>query len=112
MDAQTRQEKSKSPVMQSVTIKGMLYQSRLVNCGKKNCTRCNPKEGPQQLHGPYWYLCVSTQYGYRRLYLGKSLDPNKFRNADGSVDTRALQFRRGKGDIEDKDAPKGAPSDD
>jgi hypothetical protein len=38
-------------IVETRTVRGVLYQRELVRCGNKRCNRC----GVRAVHGPYWY---------------------------------------------------------
>lgn len=74
-------------VQASFVHEGRTYESRLVNCGKRNCSYCHPPDLlPRPTHGPYWYLCGTRNGRWSRIYLGKNLDTSRYVNDDGSID--------------------------
>lgn len=87
-----------SALVSSFRHKGRFYEHRLVSCGKPNCTRCFPPgRPPVPSHGPYWYLCAQRNRRWRRVYLGKELDTERFANNTGGVDWHKVGHRRTKG---------------
>ena len=87
MATKTDDPPKSSAVRANFTHEGRVYESRLVLCGKRNCTKCFPPGGmPRPSHGPYWYLCGQRRGRWSRLYLGRQLDTQKFVAADGSID--------------------------
>lgn len=88
----------KSPTVANiVTVADRRYEQRFQQCHKINCSVCNgtisPNDQPQG-HGPYWYLCFTLKGEWKRIYIGKNLDTQKFINADGSLDFAAIEARR------------------
>lgn len=74
------------------------YEQRLVNCGKSNCSKCHPPGAiARPTHGPYWYLCARRGHKWRRIYLGKELDTEKYIDNDGNIDWTQIGHRRAKG---------------
>lgn len=87
-----------SCVTAAFRAQGRSYEQRRVNCGKPNCGKCNPPGGDSRpSHGPYWYLCVRRNHRWRRVYLGKELDTQKYIDNDGNVDFDQICHRRPKG---------------
>lgn len=98
----------KSAAVETFLIEGRTYELRYVNCGKKNCTRCNTPNGPVPSHGPYWYLGVPRNKKWFRLYIGKHLDTRKFITKEGRIDwARARHSRVASSDptLNDHSAP-------
>lgn len=92
----------------AITIDGRDYEARFVDCGKDNCTRCNKPGGRVPTHGPYWYLCAQRFGKFRRVYIGKTLDPLKYITKEGAIDwNRILHRARRRDPVEkhDHDAP-------
>lgn len=87
---------SESMIKQSLVVGTRTYEQRYNRCGKRNCRTCyhRPADycGPPG-HGPYWYLCITFNGRWRRLYIGKELDTAKFIQADGSIDWVAFKNR-------------------
>lgn len=86
MALQSRNRSPGSATKQVVRIQGVTYESKLVDCGKSACRRCNPGGARCPSHGPYWYLCYTYQARTCRVYLGKDLDTARFRGPDGELD--------------------------
>jgi hypothetical protein len=42
-------------------------------------------------HGPYWYLIVPGGYRPTRVYIGKTLDTQRYVRDDGEVDWAAIK---------------------
>lgn len=87
---------SDSMIQQTIVVGNRTYEYRYNRCGKKNCHVCYHRQadysGPPG-HGPYWYLCVTHRGRWRRLYIGKELDTQKFVLPNGSIDWEAYRNR-------------------
>lgn len=78
-------------IIATIRTKVATYQQELVECGKKNCSKCP--------HGPYWYAYVAivtsrnnsgkTKSIIRRLYIGKD-----FHFLDGDQGASAKSGRK------------------
>ena len=88
---------STAMVVQSVAVGARTYELRYNRCGKENCRVCYRRgadySGPPG-HGPYWYLCFSARGRWRRIYIGKVLDTDKWITPEGDVDWAAYRARR------------------
>ena len=73
-------------VVASLKIGTRTYERRFVDCGKKNCRRCNKLTHREASHGPYWYLCIPRNKRWLRIYIGKELDTSRFILEDGRPD--------------------------
>lgn len=66
-------------IQKQFTFRTVVYQLKLINCGKKQCKRCP--------HGPYWYAIIPI--GAKKpavRYIGKELhgDAREFFENNGS----------------------------
>lgn len=91
MPSQTdRTHRARSPLANTLKTRGVNYEARYVDCGKKNCTRCSTAPARTASHGPYWYLCWPWRGKWYRTYLGKDLDTKRFRKDDDTLDYQAI----------------------
>ena len=58
----------------------------MTTCGKPNCRKCATQNEGVKGHGPYWYMCISMNGRWVRLYLGKILDTSRYRFPNGIID--------------------------
>lgn len=77
-----------------VRHEGRSYEQRLIDCRKPSCKRCGTSPTRTPSHGPYWYLCAQTKAGWRRLYLGKSLNTQLYIRESGAIDWPAYAADR------------------
>lgn len=73
---------------------GRSYEQRLIDCRKPNCKKCSTQPARTPSHGPYWYLCAQTKSGWRRLYLGKTLNTSLYIRESGAIDWQAYAADR------------------
>ena len=113
MQKTTRKPRTKNPLVTSFKIGERTYERQLVDCGKKNCSRCRTPTGRAGSHGPYWYMCALWQGKWRRVYIGKNLDTTRFILPDGAVDwAMALRLPSGCAGRAGADSQKPAGPDE
>lgn len=91
---------------QLITVGGIQYEEKLVNCGRRTCTNCFPDADRfpigteyngrrRPTHGPYWYMILRVRSGgLIRVYLGKDLDTKAYRLENGDPDWKTIMARR------------------
>lgn len=84
-------------VAQVVTLIDRSYELRYNRCGKRNCGVCYGDTATgisRPGHGPYWYLCVPFHGKWLRIYLGKTLDTQRFADDHNKLDWTAIKAYR------------------
>jgi len=90
MSTRQQPEPGSGCVENVIKDRGITYEQRWVDCHRKNCSRCSTFPSRTPSHGPYWYLCIRADRGWRRVYIGKVLDTGRFRLDNGDIDWPAL----------------------
>lgn len=96
MPTSNRSSPNRAGLISRFRVGNHTYERCLVDCGKKNCSRCRPPDGRRPSHGPYWYLCFVYKGKWRRIYIGKNLSTTLFIDSDGRVDWTAIVASRSK----------------
>jgi len=81
-------------IVQTIKVGHRVYEQRFNRCGKPTCLKCKSGwiyEGLRFGHGPYWYLCVTYNRRWRRVYIGKILNTELFIDPAGEVDWGAIK---------------------
>ena len=81
-------------VTDTLKVGNRIYEQRMNRCGKTNCSACNlatRKPGERLGHGPYWYLCVTLNRRWRRIYIGKVPNTQLYIAPEGGVDWAGIK---------------------
>lgn len=109
MTSEPDSSRTKSAIVSAFQTNGRHYESRLVNCGKVNCQKCGGSGPRHPSHGPYWYLCITHNGRWYRIYLGKDLDTTRFVTDRGNVDWPAIRAKRNSKRLQPAEKSQEAP---